>query len=243
MASGTKDAPPLRFRGIPQSLTGVVPDRDDGDLDVGVSFRRPGADEPEEVAVSYDPDPRVLRLSLPSDVGPGTYAGTLRMGTGERAVELEVEAAPGLRVIPEQLRIGARPGQTVDVELVLLNHGNVPVEVRRTQAIGIFMQGGVERALHRAYVEKLEKGQRRVDVLAETLAEAHAGLVKMRLRKGYGSVAPGELRQLAASLDVPAGAAAGRTYGGNWELANLVYPVTITVLDDGDGEEPGEGEG
>ncbi|HZD03521.1 MAG TPA: hypothetical protein VE173_01345, partial [Longimicrobiales bacterium] len=167
----------------------------------------------------------------------------LRMGSGkERPVELEVEAAPGLRVIPEQLRIAARPGETVDVDLVVLNHGNVPVEVRRTQAIGIFMQGGVERALHRAYVEKLEEGQRRVDVLAENLAEAHAGLVRMRLRKGYGTVGPGELRELAVSLEVPAGAGSGRTYGGNWELANLVYPVTITVLEDGGGESPEEGE-
>ena len=98
------------------------------------------------------------------------------------------------------------------------------------QTTGIFMEGGVERALHRAYVGRLESGQRRVDALAENLARAHGGLVKMRVQEGAGEIAPGEVRQLAVALEVPADLEGGRVYGGNWELANLVYPVTLRVL-------------
>lgn len=238
MARTKKGARPLRFRGIPASLTGVVPDREDPGGDVRVSLRRPGDKDALEAMVSPDPDPRILRLSLPAEVGPGTYEGTLLMGGKKRAVQVEVEAAPGLRVVPEQLRVEAHPGDMVGADLILINTGNVPVLLRGVQAFGIFMAGGVEQALHRAYVDRLEGDRKRVDVIADNLAEAHPGLVKMKIQEGAGELAAGELREVAVTLDIPAGARPGRTYGGNWELANLVYPVTITVLGEEDGEEP-----
>lgn len=235
MAGRKKGSRPLRFRGVPASMTGVVPDREDPGQEVRVSYLPPDSKEPVEALVSVDSDPRILRVTLPDHVGPGTYDGTLVLGEEERAVELEVEAAPGLRVVPEQLRIQAHPGEMVGADLVLLNTGNVSVRVRKTQAFGVFMAGGVERALHLGYIDRLEGERKRVDVIADNLARAHPGLVKMKIQEGAGEVAAGGLQELAVTFDVPAGVEPGRTYRGNWELANLVYPVTIAVLgDDGD---------
>ncbi len=239
MAAKSRTTKPLRFRGVPASLTGVVPDRDDAEQEVRVSYRPSGSKEARDVMVLGDSDPRIVRLTLPDDVEPGTYEGTVMLGDEERDARLEVEAAPGLRVVPEQLRVQAHPGDLVGADLTLINTGNVPVQVRRTQVFGVFMEGGVERALHLGYVDKQKGDRRRVDVIADNLAQAHPGLVKMKISRGYGKVGAGELRELEVTLDIPSSVKAGRTYRGNWELANLVYPVTITVSAKAE-EEPDE---
>jgi hypothetical protein len=269
MARAAVGPPPIRFRGVPASLTAVVAEGLDPLSDPVVVLKGyPKKGGSTEVPVQVDMDPRILRMSLPADVSPGAYQAVLRValpnggaaqaekpkgsGTARKAeakskagikagdpegeagerelpARVEVDAAPALRVIPEQLRLRAHPGDLVGTDLTLLNQGNVPVDLRRVQPFGIFLAGGLERALRRAYVDKLSKGERRVDVIADNLAEAHGGLVKMKLQKGYGSRAPGEMRSLEVTLEIPAGLAADSTYAGNWELAGLVYPVTVTV--------------
>ncbi len=229
---------PIRLRGTPASLTGVIPEGAGDVRDLVISATAQGATmagEPPEASVSSDADPRIVRVSLPPELGPGTYEAVVTIDGEERRVELQVEPSPRLRAIPEQLRIQAHPGDLVGADLTLLNQGNVPVQVRRVQAFGIFMEGGLERALRRAYVHRLEEGQRRVDVLADTLADAHGGLVKMKIQEGAGDLPPGAIREIAVTLELPADLQRGYTYGGNWELAGLVYPVTIVVGDGQDG--------
>lgn len=260
MARAAAGPPPIRFRGVPASLTAVVAEGLDPLSDPVLLLKGyPDKGGSTEVPVQVDLDPRILRMTLPADVAPGAYEAVLRVASGngsppeaenpkgkagakakaaaaeddstgnDRPARVEVDAAPALRVIPEQLRLRAHPGDQVATDLTLLNQGNVPVDLRRVQPFGIFLAGGLERALRRAYVDKLSKGERRVDVIADNLAEAHGGLVKMKLQKGSGTLAPGEMRSLEVTLEIPAGLAAGSTYAGNWELAGLVYPVTVTV--------------
>lgn len=267
MARASAGPPPIRFRGVPASLTAVVAQGLDPLSDPVVVLKGyPTKGDSTEVPVQVDLDPRILRMSLPADVAPGAYEAVLRVASGngappevekpknkaasrgktkdaardsdsaatdsagrDRPARVEVDAAPALRVIPEQLRVRAHPGDLVGTDLTVLNQGNVPVDLRRVQPFGVFLAGGLERALRRAYVDKLSKGERRVDVIADNLAEAHGGLVKMKLQKGSGTLAPGEMRSLEVTLEIPAGLAPGSTYAGNWELAGLVYPVTLTV--------------
>jgi len=244
MARTAKVAAPIRFRGIPASLTGVIPEGIDPELDLSVTLKAPrGREAKLEVSVQPDLDPRILRLALPAHVPPGSYPGTLSAGGREREIRLEVDASPLLRVVPEQLRIEAHPGDLVGVELTLLNQGNVPLELRGVQLFGIFMDGGVERALRLAYVRKLKEGERRVDILADNLAQAHGGLVKMKVQKGEGIAEPGALVALEVTLEVPKGLTRGVRYTGNWELPGLVYPVSILIppVDDEEGKEDGKG--
>jgi len=221
---------PIRFRGVPASLTAVVPGGVDPLADYVVTFR-PGKGDPLEVPVQADLDPRVLRMTLPSPVEAGDHEGTIEGGGRSERVRVEVDPAPALRVFPEQLRIRAHPGDLVGTDLTLINTGNVPLKLRRVQPFGIFREGGLERALRRAYVEKVEGDRRRVDVIADNLADAHGGLVKMRIRKGSGSVPPEGMRQLELDIEIPRGLARGSVYSGNWELPGLVFPVTLTIAE------------
>jgi hypothetical protein len=228
--AATDDRPPVHFRGAPAGLTGVIAEGAASGDDMVLALRYAKGDrEPDEFAVQVDEDPRILHLFLPAELAPGSYDAVLTVGTSSRAAQVDVQAAPQLRVFPEQLRLVARSGESVASTLTILNAGNVPVTVRAVQAFGIIMAGGIERALRRAYVTNLADAQRRVDVIADSLAAAHGGLVKMRIAKGDGVLQPGELRSLDVEIRIPRDLETGSEYGGNWELPGLVYPVTVAV--------------
>jgi len=221
---------PVRFRGIPSSLTGIIPELTESASEISLTMR--SVREPMdsvEFMVESDTDPRVLRLFLPSSVVPGTYSGVLSVDGAMRPAQVDVEAAPRLRVFPEQLRLTARPGETVPQRLTVLNDGNVTVRLRKVQAFGIILAGGIERALRRAYVTRLSVTQRRVDVIADSIASAHGGLVRMTLEEGAVSLQHGELREIGVTIRLPSELSLGAEYGGNWEVAGLVYPVIIHV--------------
>lgn len=199
-----------------------------------------GSRTPIEAIVQTDIDPRILRVTLPQETPPGVYDAILRTDEEQRPARVEVDAAPLLHVVPEQLRIDAHNGDLVGADVTMLNQGNVPVALRSLQAVGIFMSGGIERALRRAYVQQLRKDQRRVDVIADSLADAHGGLLKIKLEKGAGAIQPGEVRELHLVIHVPTGLDSGAMYGGNWELPGLVYPISVQMA--GDPEPEGKGE-
>jgi hypothetical protein len=242
MARATSPAAhPIRFRGTPAALAAVVVDElaRQSPMVLRLKLGKPER-APLEVMVQTDFDPRILRASLPADVPPGAYGGVLQSNGTAREVQVEVDSAPRLHVVPEQLRIQAHPGDMVGADLTILNQGNVPVQIRAVQAVGIFQSGGIERALRRAYVLKLARGERRMDAIADGLAEAHGGLVRMKVDQGSGEIAPGEIRELHLILHVPRELEAGALYSGTWELPGLVYPVNVQVA--GEEAPPDEGE-
>lgn len=238
MATARGRVSKVRFRGTPFGLSAVLdtPSRTTEPLPVHVAVPESQGGPIDTVAYVGD-DARIARLTLPRTTPPGRYDGTLSVDGEERAMEVEVDAEADVRVFPEQLILYAHPGDLVGVDLTVLNLGNVPVEIRRVHAFGVFMEGGVERAIRKAYVAKLGKSQRRVDVLADTLAASHGGLVKLKITKGAGEVAPDGACDLEATLEIPGGVRPGSTYSGNWEIHNLVYPVKIVVGEQGEPDE------
>jgi hypothetical protein len=167
-------------------------------------------------------------------------------------VVIEVEPEVELQLVPDQLALRAAPGDRPTVALTLVNAGNVPAAVRRTHAVGLFATGGVERALHRTYVElrggpagkgddaggeggprarAARPAERPVDRLFELLGEEHGGLLRLTVEEGAGDVAPGERRELRVTLAVPDDLRRGRTYTGTWALHDLRYHVRLVVED------------
>jgi hypothetical protein len=227
-----KSAPqhePITFRGGPYGLTAVLP----GKLEAGAAHTCSlgvVGDTAALTAVAYpDIDPRILRLTLPPRTPSGSYAGYVQFADAQRPAKFEIDAIPSLRLFPERCHFCAAPGAVVKAAWTILNHGNSTVELPPVLAFGIFMQGGLERALRHAYTQPAKDGQSRLDVLADRLAESHGGLVKVKLTSGAGPLAPGELRPLEAELHLENKLARGASYTGNLELPGLVYPITFEI--------------
>ena len=244
MATRRTDAEPFRFRGTPGSLSAAVSEGEavarrmpvrlalGGKAERGGKRARVGTAPDADVLVaraSRVEGDLVLQLTLPPRTPPGTYEGTAEVDGEERAVVVEVEEEVELEVVPDQLTLKAAPGEHVAAALTLVNAGNVEVEIRKAYAFGIFAAGGLERALHRAYVEKRPEGERRVDFLFERLAEEHGGLVRVAIEEGSGELAPGEARPVRASFHVPKELTRGRTYTGTLPLYDVRYYVRLVV--------------
>lgn len=232
MKAGTNNPShePVIFRGGPYGLTAVVTDATEALAEYECTIAGDGKRDVLGVA-RPDVDPRVLRLVVPPRTPAGTYKGAVRIGAAEREAVFEVHAIPELRFFPERCHFRVAPGGKIRAEWHVLNNGNTPVEIRSMLAFGIFVDGGLEHALRQAYTSGLQEGQRRVDVLADRLAEAHGGLVKMSVAEGSGSLGIGELRRLKAELHLAEKLEAGKTYRGNLELPGLVYPMVFEVRD------------
>lgn len=232
---------PLSFRGTPFGLSAVLKERPTERVPVPVVLKVPKKyGGPIEAQAFPEDDARVVSMTLPRFTAPGVYKGTAVVDGVERAVVVDVEPELDVRLYPHQLTLQAHPGDLVGTDLTIVNMSNVDVDVRRVHAIGIFRQGGIERAIRQAYVADVRDGERRVDILAEALSDSHGGLLKAKVTSGSGTIAPDEVCDLAVTFEVPRGLEAGSVYTGNWELHNLVFPIRIMIAKDsinGAGEE------
>ena len=246
---------PLRFRGTPGDLTAAVPDPEFPTrrfpvrlaLEQSEAWRGRAPLAARAFRVEGD---MVLQMSLPARTPPGTYEGTIEVDGEERGVVIEVDPEVELQLVPDQLTLHGAPGERITAELTLANAGNVAVEIRSTYAVGLFATGGVERALHRVYMEAARdtpddetgaKGpeDRPVDRLFGHLAQEHGGLLRASVDEGAGTIDPGETRSLRLTFAIPERLARGRTYTGTWALHDLRYYIRLVVSDS---SEHGEGE-
>jgi hypothetical protein len=166
-------------------------------------------------------------LSLPTTTLPGAYRGTIQVGDQKHVATFEVEPRLNLRLIPGSLLLRGRPGERVTAQLRLVNSGNVAVEVRQAYAFGVSEVDGLERAFGETFRAKLPPGERLIDHFANKLAEAHGGLVRVKIAKGAGSLAPADSRQLEAVFKLPDRMRPGRNYAGTWPLYYVRYGVQI----------------
>jgi hypothetical protein len=219
---------PLRFRGTPLTVFGVL----DGDVEerapvVRLSARAglPTIHDLPTVKATEGEVP-ILRLHLPRNTPPGTYEATIGSGEDERPALITVEPEVFLRIFPDRLKLTARAGDRLPIDLLLANLGNVPVTIQGTYAFGMFDVGGIERATGRMMAGGKE-GERRIDIFADAVAEEHGGVVRLKVEKGEGDVAPGERRELHVVLHVPDHIRPGHTYWGTWPIYYLRYYVQI----------------
>ncbi|MGH7504392.1 MAG: hypothetical protein ACRELX_02020 [Longimicrobiales bacterium] len=224
---------PLRFRGMPGSLSAAVREGEPVARRVPIRFSKKAAAAllvGERVArASRLEGDLVLQLTLPPRTPPGTYEAVIDVGGRERPVVIEVEPEIELQIVPDQLTLRAAPGEHATVDLTFANTGNVAVEIRRAYAFGIFAAGGLERALHRTYVDERAEGERRVDYLFDRLAEEHGGLVRIAIEEGSGELKPGDTREVRATFRLPERLARGRTYTGTWPLHDVRYYIRLVV--------------
>ncbi|MEO8450588.1 MAG: hypothetical protein ABI647_12385 [Gemmatimonadota bacterium] len=233
----------LHFRGTPGSLSAAVSEGEVRPRRLSIQIGQGGAaykgkTEPIVARASRVEGDLVLQMTLPPRTPPGTYEGTTEVDGEQRPVVIEVEPEIELALVPDQLTLQGAPGERLQVALTVVNAGNVAVEIRKAHGIGIFAEEGLERSLHRAYRDERPEGVRRIDYLADLLAEEHGGIVRVGVEEGAGNLEPGETRELKVTLSLPADLKRGRTYSGIWPLHDLRYFVQLIISE---GTEPSNG--
>ncbi len=235
MARKRASTGPLRFRGPPGWLQALAPPTlaEPGSSPPGVILKLPrkvASIAPLPLSVSAVGEVGLsLAFTLPETTPPGSYDGTVHVGEQKYPMVADVEADPNVVISPDQLELRVAPGAEEVVHLSVLNAGNVACEVGRADAFGLFDVAGAERGIRAALGGETRKGERRVDRLADELADAHGGLVRMQVREGSGTIEPGELRHLRVALRFSDRLQPGHTYSGAWRFHDLRYYVRVEV--------------
>ena len=231
MARSRRTHEPLRLRGTPSQVTGFVAVPRLAEVPLAVDFELTGVERPE-VTVQDVEGSTQLTFSVARTTAPGTYEGTVRLGTEEHPLVLEVEPRVQLRIDPRRLHFAATAGETREVDLSVTNLGNVPCELRAADGFGLFDTGGLDRAIGRAFTNEPATGERRLDMIADAAAEGFGGLVRIKLESGAGELAPGDTRDVHAVFALPDRLEQGRNYWGTWNLYNVNYVVRVDVTAD-----------
>jgi len=170
-----------------------------------------------------------IRLQLPRETPPGSYAGEVPIGGQPRPIVIEVEPVMRLRLHPKQTVISVEAGSRAEFRVTLVNRGNVPVDIPKADAFDLDDSDGQDRALGRTLRATLQEGERRVDRFFEEIRECHGGEARVAVRAGAGRLDPGASCTLTCLLDVPVTVQAGRSYLGAWPIANTSHVIVVEV--------------
>ncbi len=170
-----------------------------------------------------------IRLRLPRDTPPGIYVGEAVLGDEELPITVEVEAAGKLRVRPKQTLLSAEAGSRAEFVVVVLNSGNVSVDIPKAGVFDLDDTEDQDRAWGRTLRAKLPEGEHRIDRFFEEIRGSHGGEARVAVRTGGGRLDPGESSELSCLLDVPVTVQVGRSYLGAWQIANASQLIVVEV--------------
>jgi hypothetical protein len=170
-----------------------------------------------------------LKFKFPRNTPPGVYKGTVQFGAAEHEFEADVTARPHAAVAPSRLFFRAAAGARASASLLVSNMGNEAFEVPAATGVGLFAEHGVEAALGAAYRDSREGGLQRWAVVADKLAEAHGGLIRVQVTEGAGPLPPNQARTLKLILRFPDNLRAGLVYSGGLRLLNAECLIEVQV--------------
>src|SRR5215472_10304307 len=123
-ATPRRVAPRILFHGPPDRLATLLTDVPAGDQRHAPSATLRGAEVRRLTVRPLDRDrPGASRatLRLPRSTPPGTYTGDAEIGGRTVVIAAEVEPSPRLEAEPRRISIQAAPGETVTIDVTLVN--------------------------------------------------------------------------------------------------------------------------
>lgn len=176
--------------------------------------------------------PGRMRLRLAPHTPPGHYKVELEFAGGQRQeLSVAVESRPRLHVVPGTLRLAGAPGGAASAWLALENRGNEPLNIGEALFCGLFDNGGIEAALAAVYRLETDNLNEVIATGFGRLRQAHGGLLKLRVREGAGTLAPGERRQVLIRATLSTRLAPGHGYHGTFEFGPHRIAVQVQVSD------------
>jgi hypothetical protein len=175
----------------------VRTDKGAGLLGPEVSFRAnlgPQSDVAESFSVSLSPT-----------VPPGEYVEYLRIGAAEVPVRLVVQANVDVEVVPDDLYfLGIGPGVQHRAELLVINRGNVPVQVPNLRHSTVLDVDSICSNLSLAVREHGDEGSTAtLDAFVRGIKRDMAGWVEIVVEEAYAIVDAGGTLPIHVTFTLP----------------------------------------
>jgi hypothetical protein len=171
----------------------------------------------------------VVNLTLPPTTPRGTYLGTVEIAGQALRFQVEVEPHTRLAVHPPGVTLRLKPGARASAELTVVNEGNAPAEIQRSDTVNFDDDDAFDHGLDAAVHARQREGQRRVDVFFDELARSSGGTARLEVEDGAGALAPGEARSVQVRFSVPKEVRVGHTYTGSWKIGDAAFTIQLEV--------------
>lgn len=172
---------------------------------------------------------RRLSIALPADTPPGRYTHELDVGGGTRTVTFLVQETLSVRFNPRKLTlIGLKAGTVHEREILLTNHGNIPVtvpDVRHNLSLDMDL---ICRNLSRALKADQDSGiQETLDVFVQGIKADLADWIEVDIAEAGQTLRPGQTLPLHLKLTLPKDVDPRRVYEGDIRLFDQLISYII----------------
>lgn len=146
-----------------------------------------------------------LFISMPPTTPPGTYRASVEMNGEKREVAVMVQENLELELVPSEIVFfSAKPGETCQKEVLLVNKGNIPVIVPAIKHNTTVDMDLICRNLALALRKDKESGFKETfDVFIKSLKSDVASWASLAIREAGKLVQPGETVVLHISFTLP----------------------------------------
>jgi len=224
----------VHMRGVPHRLRAVGPRLTGVSRWATVDLAIPGVELPSPLLALVQPlgtNAAEVDLTLPTMTPPGAYAGTVDIDGQALRLEIEVEPHTRLAARPRSMALRLKPATVANVEITVVNEGNVPGEIQGAYALDFVDDNTFDHGFDAAVRAELVEGQRRVDVFFDALAQGNGGTGRLEVEEGAGALAPGQVRGLRVRLSVPKEVRLAHTYTGIWHIEDAAISIHVEVVD------------
>jgi hypothetical protein len=180
-----------------------------------------------------------VRFQVDPTTPPGTYEAVFDVAGEAQDADLEVLADPRLEIQPGRVSVSGPAGGIATEMLVLVNGGNVPLEL---DVLGLLVLQeeeqiclSLQRALARVKAEGSESRGRTpgahhvfLDALVESLAERKTDFGRVRLARPM-TLAPGAAEMADVDFHLPRDMIAGRLYRARLKAQGAQLYVAIAA--------------
>ncbi|HEY4263986.1 MAG TPA: hypothetical protein VGM72_01605 [Micropepsaceae bacterium] len=229
-------AHPLSFRGTPRSLSLSNPalaGHECGELVLPEELAAHSESAVIKLPVhSRRSDGPSLKLRLDRGAPAGKYQAQLRLAGKSVPVTLDIAPAPRLSVFPLSADFTGKAGSDCELEMTLVNKGNVAIELPERSIAGIFDDEGLEAAFAETYRQDTDDPVQLVGHWLRKLRDGYGGLLKLRIGSGSVSLPPDTERTITVSAHLPESLKRGHSYHGIWEIGPVHYRVTVAISKD-----------
>lgn len=155
---------------------------------------RPGQSRPIPIALTLDPT-----------TPPGTYEAQLDVDGEMRTVLMHVTEDASFSIAPDELVLPNRPGEKMQKQVVITNHGNVPLSVRTIGTVVLDEELAHCRAL-RGALDEVGDTMKNLDdfliALGKRYKAIYATLV-LKVQNDKATIASGETKLVDLTITLP----------------------------------------
>jgi hypothetical protein len=170
-----------------------------------------------------------IRLRLPPETPPGSYSGAGTIDGKPVGFAVVVEPVVRVRIHPKRTSLSVAAGSRTEFVITVMNAGNVPLDVPKSNPLDLDDAEGQDRSLGRALRATLKQGESRVERFFEEMRLKHGGEAQVTILQGAGGLAAGASADLTCLLEIPAAVQAGASYLGAWQLGNAAHVLALDV--------------